>query len=145
VHFSADAVAGFVGVVTGGVLTGGFQFALAAHSERREWRGAAKLIHAELVRAHGLIEVYWGDEHDQRPWPELAERLGTTEWEMYGATLARGRRFEYGTVVTAYVCLGEIKRASPRGQMPEDMQQFLNEIQEAIDYLAAVSTHWRAL
>jgi hypothetical protein len=48
VAISSDAIAGFAGVVTGAVITGGFQFALAWRSDRRHARTTRRLIRAEL-------------------------------------------------------------------------------------------------
>ncbi len=45
---SSDAIAGFAGVVAGAVITGGFQFGIAARSDRRTARTTTRLIRAEL-------------------------------------------------------------------------------------------------
>jgi hypothetical protein len=48
VAISSDAIAGFAGVVAGAVITGGFQFGIAARSDRRSARTTTRLIRAEL-------------------------------------------------------------------------------------------------
>jgi hypothetical protein len=48
VAISSDAITGFAGVVAGSVITGGFQFGIAARSDRRAARTTTRLIQAEL-------------------------------------------------------------------------------------------------
>jgi hypothetical protein len=48
VAISSDAITGFAGVVAGSVITGGFQFGIAARSDRRTALTTTRLLRAEL-------------------------------------------------------------------------------------------------
>jgi hypothetical protein len=81
---SSDAIAGFVGVVTGSVITGGFQYLLAARSDRRESRAARRLLLSELRARRKEIEIM----QKQARWDGLRESIDPSEWQAHRNRLA---------------------------------------------------------
>lgn len=138
-HFSPDAVAGFVGVVTGSIMTGGFQFTLATRAERADRRVAIRKVRSELDRASMLIEVYQdavdtGDA-DEEMWRKLLERLRLEEWQQYSSVLGRWRRFRYHEVSAAYLAIEEtLRQQTP----PSTLNVFAAAIGVARRHLAEI-------
>jgi hypothetical protein len=87
----AQAIIGLVGVVIGGVLTGGVDFVLERRREKRRGRAAARLIHAELSDIAAYVEA----SLLRRAW--LADPAGALEgesWKQWRAALAEAPGFE---------------------------------------------------
>src|SRR3954449_6760884 len=89
-----EAVAGLLGVLLGGLLTGTIEVVRERRRERIASGVAIRLVHAELVRAGSAVgllargEAKWRDVKtsvlDDVTWTEyratLAQSLGTPEW-----------------------------------------------------------------
>jgi hypothetical protein len=88
-----QAIIGLVGVVIGGVLTGGAEFVLERRREKRRGQAAARLIHAELTDIDSYVKASifkraWladpADVLDDEPWKQekgsLAEAPGFDGW-----------------------------------------------------------------
>ena len=80
------AVIAFVGVVVGGIVTGGVQFVFTRHQESGEKRSAARLVDADLGRARDVIQRCLGPP--PRFVPEWADELALEAWENKRAVLA---------------------------------------------------------
>src|SRR5437764_14482456 len=97
-HFSSDAVAGFVGVVTGSVITGGVQYSLLARDDRRTTRAARRLIASELSGLIGSLAMLAKHRKDL-----LSDVVPETpEFDKHRDTLALGSRRVWHAVNGAY-------------------------------------------
>jgi hypothetical protein len=88
VGVSSDAIAGFVGVITGSAITVGFQYGLTLRNERRAVRSARRLVRSELVRIGHAIS-YGLEVMEPLEWQEASEVLtDTSEWDRYRERLS---------------------------------------------------------
>lgn len=106
----SEALVGFIGVAAGALTTGGVD-ALARWQVRRlSARGAARMIHWDLVWANEVIL----DAIESAPpqwWPDdLA--LGTEAWDKYREELARSAISgkDYGTLHAAFLHIDDFER-----------------------------------
>jgi hypothetical protein len=53
----AEAIFGLVGVIVGALITGGVEYFMRVRDEKAETRAAARLTHAELGHAEGLVAM----------------------------------------------------------------------------------------
>jgi hypothetical protein len=87
----AQAIIGLVGVVIGGVLTGGVEFVLERRREGRRGRAAARLIHAELSDIAAYVEA----SLFRRAWlADPAEALQGEAWKDRKSALAEAPGFD---------------------------------------------------
>jgi hypothetical protein len=84
---SSDAIMGLVGVLTGSVVTGGFQLALAARIDHRDARAARRLVRSELG-AYEAALAYLAENGTWLP-PLREELLNRSQWTANSDRLAR--------------------------------------------------------
>jgi hypothetical protein len=86
-----QAIIGLVGVVIGGLLTGGVEFALERRRERRRGQAAARLVHAELSD----IDAYVKASLFRRAWlADPKEVLQGESWREEKGALAEAPGFD---------------------------------------------------
>jgi hypothetical protein len=95
VGISSDAITGFAGVVTGSVITGGFQYTTARRSQHRRAKASRRLVAAELgtyravldfMAAGGALQDVLVAQLQDRSWwndnaGRLAEGLSREAWD----------------------------------------------------------------
>lgn len=88
---ASDAIFGLIGVVVGGVLTGGADFALERSREKRRARASARLIHDALTDMSTFLEASIG----MRTWLEDPKKvLSTQAWDEQRGCLAEAPGFD---------------------------------------------------
>lgn len=97
VAISSDAVAGFVGVVTGSVITGGVQFTLAIRADRRRGRVARRLLASELGLMYTAVDT--GALMGRWDW---VKRFETAEHNAHREEFAFDKSKTWQAVETAY-------------------------------------------
>ena len=81
------AIFGLIGVTLGALITGGTTYGMRRREERADMRAAARLVHSELGRAEGTLDVALGGER-----PEVVIPPGgfpSDEWQRYRDRFAR--------------------------------------------------------
>lgn len=103
----SEAVIGLVGVVVGGVLTGGTNLALEWRRERRAGRAAARLVHAALTDANAFVEA----SIFQRMWVgDPVEALADDVWSEHRTSLAEAPGFDgWYPVAGAWCWIGQLR------------------------------------
>jgi hypothetical protein len=124
---SSDAVTGFVGVVTGSAITGGFQLYLTRRNERRDHRAALRRVLNELLNAQAMVK-FGRDNPDQ--WKRLVAHIETDAWERYADALARDPKLRFGTLSGAYRGIAGVQAIVAEGPPSEP---FLTDAIEALD------------
>src|SRR4051794_25968997 len=103
-----EAIFGLVGVVIGGVLSGGVTLWVERVRERRGARSAARLVHYELIRVVSQLGVAL----DLRSPLPFVERFPTEAWRELRPVLARTLDTEtWGAVLSAYTTLEAVRQA----------------------------------
>jgi hypothetical protein len=119
VAISSDAIAGFTGVVTGSVITGGFQFALAWRSDRRNARTTTRLIRAELSEL--LNDIVFCAQ--RKRWDKIVQHASEAPvWLKHREDFAEFSRDSTWSVVdTAYSGYsGQVRRIAWDTEQPPD-------------------------
>ncbi len=123
---SSDAITGFIGVVTGSAITGGFQLYLAMRNERRDHRAAVRRVAVELLNAQAMSNYA---KVNPGQWRRLAEQMETDAWDKYADDLARDPRVEFGIIAGGYKGAQGIQAISA---MRPPTDPFLNDAVDAI-------------
>jgi hypothetical protein len=85
------AVIGLIGVIIGGVLTGGVEFALEHRREKRRGQAAARLVHAALTDIDSFVKA----SLVRRAWlGDPADALSDAQWLEQRAILAEAPGFD---------------------------------------------------
>jgi hypothetical protein len=133
VAISSDAIAGFVGVVTGSVITSGFQFFQTHRKERGDRRSAVRNVWSEVSHAEALIAYA---VKNKAGWKVVGEHVKSEMWAKYSDTLGRDRKLKWGSVQAAYIAIDGIRASVAIGQPDETfVTNALKALGEAIEEL----------
>jgi hypothetical protein len=127
-------VVGLVGVIVGGLLTGGVTYFLERRREKREARAAQLVMKSELEAAATAVEVALSGEEPR--WPPGWDRVGWSEsWMTYRPALAKTMNdVDFTKLARAYLQMQLLQTglaAGERGLSNRD-EVFLRKVKSAL-------------
>jgi hypothetical protein len=142
-----EAIFGLLGVVVGGLLSGGMMLGIEHVREHRDARTAARLVHYELIRAVSLLEVAL-DLGSPLP---FVVSFATEAWSEHRSGLARTLDTStWGAALSAYSALEAVDQTftgpdfEPRGGLTEEGFMYVGaaaaRVREALDALGRVGS-----
>jgi hypothetical protein len=114
------AIFGLLGVIVGGLVTGGVNYIMERRRERAELRQAKRLVADELLTVATQYSIMVEDRETPKKWsPSWANLLPSTSWEQHKATLARGLSDKDWADLPGFYSIVEAYRSSLLGGGPE--------------------------
>ena len=128
----SDWVAGLLGVVIGGLITGGTNLGMAWRREKREARAARRIIRSELEEAAEAVKVAL----EYKEWPAgWTKKTWSESWSIYRPSLALDiDDDEFEKIATAYLLMGLLETGLAKGKrdFEENDPAFLTRVSPSL-------------
>ena len=129
----SETVAGFLGVLLGGIITGGVTYWMQWRRERREARGARRVVESEIDEATAALTAIKGQEK----WPPGWIQHWSESWEAVRPALALDLSDDsFKRIAEAYLYMSRLETGlagRPHRGFVETDGPFLEEVSNSLD------------